>query len=418
MKKYKKIQVLVISLLCLVLVLPVRAGTSGTEQNLTSANDRLTKLQSSRSDLASYMSELDNQLSELSSTLSTLDEQQAQKEVEISQTEAALEAAREREAEQYESMKMRIQYMYENDNLDFLNILFGSENLSDMLNKLDFITQITQYDRDMLISYQETKDTIALKETELSAELEDLAALHEQTVQEQNTISVLLQEASSELKQFDTDIASAEQQISAYEEELLKQEEAIRARMEAAEDNNEKQVADNSDSQKKSSTSENTTSDSTDKTSGNSSNKDNNDKTTGSNGNNTGSTDTDKDDGNSAASYSDLDFLAALIECEAGGESMEGKVAVGSVVMNRVSSSRYPNSVQTVIYQSGQFAPVTSGRFAVVLARGANSSSRTAASRALAGEKPVGSCLYFRTVASAEAAGITPTYTIGNHVFY
>ena len=65
----------------------------------------------------------------------------------------------------------------------------------------------------------------------------------------------------------------------------------------------------------------------------------------------------------------DLELLAALIECEAGGEPYEGKLAVGSVVLNRVASSHFPNSVVGVIYQSGQFSPVASGRFATVLAR-------------------------------------------------
>ena len=109
---------------------------------------------------------------------------------------------------------------------------------------------------------------------------------------------------------------------------------------------------------------------------------------------------------------SDAAMLAALIQCEAGGESYEGKVAVGSVVMNRVRSSHFPNTVAGVIYQGGQFSPVASGRFASVLASGANASCTQAAQEVLGGNI-TNSCLYFR-----RNDGSIPGTVIGNHVFY
>ena len=90
-------------------------------------------------------------------------------------------------------------------------------------------------------------------------------------------------------------------------------------------------------------------------------------------------------------------MLAALIECEAGGESYTGMVAVGAVVVNRVNSGSFPNSISGVIYQSGQFTPVATGTFQSVLARGARSDCYAAAQAALAGESPVGGCLYFNS---------------------
>ena len=110
---------------------------------------------------------------------------------------------------------------------------------------------------------------------------------------------------------------------------------------------------------------------------------------------------------------SDLDLLAAIIYCEAGNQSMEGKIAVGSVVMNRVKSSAYPDTVAGVIGASGQFTPVASGFFyKVVTQKKANSSCYEAAQRALDGEQPVGSATHFRRAGKRE--GIV----IGAHVFY
>ncbi|MDE5866844.1 MAG: cell wall hydrolase, partial [Lachnospiraceae bacterium] len=108
-------------------------------------------------------------------------------------------------------------------------------------------------------------------------------------------------------------------------------------------------------------------------------------------------------------------LLANLIYCEAGAEPYEGKVAVGSVVMNRVLSSVYPNTIVGVIYQNKQFSPVASGRLALALAEGrATPSCYQAADEVMSGTTNVGTCLYFRTPVS----GVTPKYTIGGHIFY
>ena len=98
-----------------------------------------------------------------------------------------------------------------------------------------------------------------------------------------------------------------------------------------------------------------------------------------------------------SADSNDVAMLAALIECEAGGESYTGMVAVGAVVVNRVNSGSFPNSISGVIYQSGQFTPVATGTFQSVLSRGARSDCYAAAQAALSGESPVGGCLYFNS---------------------
>lgn len=117
--------------------------------------------------------------------------------------------------------------------------------------------------------------------------------------------------------------------------------------------------------------------------------------------------------GATSASESDMTLLAAIIQCEAGSECYEGKVAVGAVVLNRVRSSRWPNSISGVIYQSGQFSPVRNGSLARVLASGNISSAcRRAAADALAGADPTGGKMFFHRANGASGL------VIGNHVFY
>ena len=96
------------------------------------------------------------------------------------------------------------------------------------------------------------------------------------------------------------------------------------------------------------------------------------------------------------ATASDQTLLAAIIFCEAGNQPYEGQVAVGAVILNRVRSSVYPNSIAEVIYQSGQFGPAMSGWLDSVLASGGyTATAMQAAADALAGSNPIGDCLYF-----------------------
>ncbi len=112
------------------------------------------------------------------------------------------------------------------------------------------------------------------------------------------------------------------------------------------------------------------------------------------------------------ADVSDLTLLAALIQCEAGGESYEGQLAVGAVVMNRLRTGAYPNSLQGVIYASGQFTPALNGKVARVAESGPKESCFQAAQEALNGASNVGGATHFKRV------GLHDGFTIGNHVFW
>lgn len=103
-------------------------------------------------------------------------------------------------------------------------------------------------------------------------------------------------------------------------------------------------------------------------------------------------------------------LLAALIYCEAGNQPYAGKVAVGAVVMNRVESRRFPNTMEGVIYQSGQFTPARTGKLARVLAsNNIPSACYEAAYDALNGSDPVNGALFFNSRRG--------TFKLGDHYF-
>ena len=112
-----------------------------------------------------------------------------------------------------------------------------------------------------------------------------------------------------------------------------------------------------------------------------------------------------------AAQQAEKELLASLIFCEAGNQPYEGQVAVGAVVMNRINSSSYPDTMEEVIYQSGQFSPAMSGWLDRVRANQSyTEAAMQAAEDALAGSNPIGDCLYF----SVGGYGTR----IGDHLFH
>lgn len=107
----------------------------------------------------------------------------------------------------------------------------------------------------------------------------------------------------------------------------------------------------------------------------------------------------------------DLELLASIIFCEAGNQSYEGQVAVGAVVMNRVNSTSYPNTIEEVIYQSGQFTPAMTGWLDRVRTSACyTDAAKQAAKDALTGVNPIGNCLYFDQGGSG--------MQIGDHFFH
>lgn len=112
-----------------------------------------------------------------------------------------------------------------------------------------------------------------------------------------------------------------------------------------------------------------------------------------------------------SASSSDQTLLAAIIYCEAGNQPYEGQVAVGAVILNRVRSGTFPNTIREVIYQSGQFGPAITGKLDRVLAAGSYTDTAVqAAGDALAGSNPIGGALYFGNGNTGQL--------IGDHYFH
>lgn len=358
---------------------------AATREAIDAGKDTLDDLQEEKTGLSSQLSSLNTQLSAITSDLADLSAQMNTKQNEISdkqdeikKTQEKLDEAIETQKKQYENMKKRIQFLYERGNKYYLEILLQSGSYGDLLNRSSYIQQLNDYDEKLLDSYKaaaqeisEQKSALEQEQSELEAQQSELEELHAKASTQASQVSGLVTQTAGSLNSANDRISTAQDAVDALEDQLQTQNATVSAL--------EKQLAEEKRLQALSNAS------------------------------------VWRNISDISFEDSDRYLLANLIYCEAGGEPYEGQVAVGAVVMNRVMSGAFPNTVSGVIYQKWQFEPAMTGRLALALSENrATDSCYQAADAAMAGQTTVGNCLFFRT----PIPQITPAYTIGGHIFY
>ena len=349
-----------------------------TEENLKNLNEQKDSLQGALSTLNTELTQVSNNLNDLEDKIADKEAQIETLNDKIEEVNKDLEEAIILKDTQYETMKQQIRFIYEKSDFLYMELFFSATSFSDFLNKNNYIEQLSAYQQKVLQDYKDAQAAIEAKQEELELALaqleedkEELGEYKVQVVAEQSRVSGLVSQTTNSLHATSGQISEAEAQALAYEQKIKEEEENLTAlKAKLAEEIRMAELAAQSSW---------------------------------------------RDISEVSFAEGDRYLLANLIYCEAGGESYAGQVAVGSVVMNRVLSSVYPNTVTGVIYQSGQFSPVASGRLALALADGrATASCYQAADEVMRGTTNVGNCVYFRT----PVAGINPRYTIGGHIFY
>lgn len=210
------------------------------ESSLEETRDRINELESKKNESEAYLTELNQQLAELAQNLEKLQSDSEQKQAELEQIQQELETVKAQEAQQYEDMKLRIQYMYENSASGYMELLFSSESFGDFLNRAQNMSEIAQYDRDMLDEYEETKKTVEQKESQIKEEQKEIARLQEESLVQQEAVQELYQATYNQLRAYGENLSSAQSEEQALLQEVNEQEELItqlliRAKQEEAE---------------------------------------------------------------------------------------------------------------------------------------------------------------------------------------
>lgn len=324
-------------------------------------NEEINSLESQSSSLESELQGINDDILALSEEISGTQMQLEILNGEIERTSDELAEAAENENKQYEDMKTRIKYMYEHGNATLLEMLFTAENMTDFLNKADFIENLSAYDRQAL---------------------DDLKAVHQEIEDHQETLAA--QQAS--LTELQTDLQTQQEALQAKAQETSTNLADVQARLEEARAEEARRIAEEEAAREASAS-----------------------------GGGGGYDNSITNGGGIEASTDEVTLLAALLQCEAV-QDYDCLLAVATVVMNRVESPRFPNSISGVIYASGQFAPTWTGSLERVLEKGPTSLSIRAAQDAVNGARlaAVADCYYFLYAPSTSRDGVV----IGDNVFF
>ena len=257
MKKMKKlIPVFLVMCLCVALVQAAVGASAATfeekiqqsrerkeelEQLLQEAEDRkenyekhkqemqatMEQLQREMDDIIAYIEQLDMELMEVTEHLESLETQIAEKEENLEEVQLQLDAAIVAEEEQYETMKKRIRYLYENGNESLWDILVSSEGLSDLLNRVEYRSRIAAYDNSLLERYELSKELTATNKAYLEAALEDLYQLKEEAEFERDAYLALSAEKGEQIELYLAQYQISEEMLEQYGEQIANEEMTI-----------------------------------------------------------------------------------------------------------------------------------------------------------------------------------------------
>lgn len=249
MKKLLKtvIAFMLIGAICM----PVQASTISElkeekkeqEDKKAEAQATVDKLQQQQDNILDAIAALDNQVAEYNSKIAELELQKESLELEIETTKAELAAAQKEEEEQYEAMKLHIQYAYENGQVMYLDTIFSSADVSDIVNNSEYAEQIYSYDSNMLNELIGIKQTIAETQAQLEVDLETVRGIEEEVQESKEAVEIMIEGKQTQvanyeksidtyeeqIRQIEADIAATDEKIAAAEAEYLRQQQAAAA---------------------------------------------------------------------------------------------------------------------------------------------------------------------------------------------
>ena len=187
------------------------------------ADNKIEAAEEKKAELEKVVTEMDKELTAAMTEYNDLANEQDALETEIAATEVKLEEAAEKEVDQYEDMKLRIQYMYEVGNQSYLELLMSSENIVEFINNAAYIVELSIYDRDMLKSYQETKQQIADDKKLLEEDNARLTVLVDEAKNKFDEVNSLVEDKQEQVEAYKAEIARLENSKEIYEDEIEEQ---------------------------------------------------------------------------------------------------------------------------------------------------------------------------------------------------
>lgn len=206
-----------------------RKDAAEASKNKKAAQEILNSLKEAKDNLENYVIQLDKSLNEIQIEISHLEKNQKELEESIKETQANLEFAQSAQEEQYASMKQRIQMVYESGNKRYLDVLLTATSMADMMNKSEYVAQVSLYDYNMLKELKIAKEQVANLKMKLDKDLESNEALQKEVNEQKDTMETLAAEKRSQIEQYNTSIKGQEAEVAKYTRALAEAEGIIAA---------------------------------------------------------------------------------------------------------------------------------------------------------------------------------------------
>lgn len=213
---------------------------SNLEKEKQKIEQTIKDLEKEKGDIATYISKLDKELDNIDNKIAKLEKDIGVVNKDLKKTKTEIKEAKETEENQYITMKKRIKYMYENGSSDYMEVLLNSNDISDLLNRTEYIAKISEYDGAMLDRYKETKRKVEKKEAELTSSLKALNKLNKEIALEKDGVTKLIAKKNEELGSYNAKINESSDLADTYSQKIAVQEdvidELIEAQLRAAEE--------------------------------------------------------------------------------------------------------------------------------------------------------------------------------------
>ncbi|MEE0954282.1 MAG: hypothetical protein U0L49_00545 [Eubacterium sp.] len=220
-----------------------KSRQANSQSQLQSVEQTIADLESKKGQSEAYLTELNTQLTALSEEVQSLNDQCDAKQQELDDTEVSLASAYRDKELQYNDMKKRIQYMYENstDN-GMLEAIFSAESFTDFISRVTTMSDLTDYDRKMLDNYEDTCAEIEAQEAELTSQKEELTNLQTQAQQKQADLTALYNQTASEVQSYAQELQGQQSQASSLLASIQSQQNTI-AQLSAKQEEQKRQAA-------------------------------------------------------------------------------------------------------------------------------------------------------------------------------
>lgn len=194
---------------------------------LAQAQGNISSLESKRQELESYLAQLNSQYEELTDSVSQLSIQAAQKEDELQNMKLELAKAQQQSQQQYEAMKKRIVYMYENGGTTMLELLLSSSDLTQFMNRAENISQLSKYDRDMLKKYEDLQASIQEQEENLEKEAASVNQLLAESASKKQEVQALVSSTNDSIASYISQISASQAEAAALSAQISSAENSI-----------------------------------------------------------------------------------------------------------------------------------------------------------------------------------------------